>query len=267
VKFDSAGTFQFVLRDEAAGGDSVTTDASGAFYVAGFFFFMPEFSHVSKYNANGTLVWATPFAFSAAGAVSQPIVATDPAGNVYVSGTGGNTPGTGSDYYTAKYDPAGVLIWEHFFDGVAHGSDSVAALAIDSQGAVYVTGTSWGQYSSIGGTANDIVSLKFPPGGTTTPSGPSPAVPTQLNAQAAAANRINLRWADTSNNETGFVIERCQGGNCTNYTEIMRVGAGVTTYVDTAVARNTSYSYRVRAFNDAATSGASNTATARTPRR
>jgi hypothetical protein len=267
VKFDSAGAFQFVLRDGAAGGESVTTDASGAFYVTGFFFGMPEFSHVSKYNANGTLVWATPFAFSGGGAVSQPLIATDPAGNVYISGTGGNTPGTGNDYFTAKYDPAGVLVWEHFFDGVAHGSDSVAALVIDGQGTVYVTGTSWGQYSSIGGTANDIVSLKFAPGGETPPSGNAPASPTQLSAQAVNASRINLQWSDASGNETGFVIERCTGGNCVTYSEVARVGANVTSFANTGLNRNTTYSYRVRAFNDSAMSGSSNTATARTPRR
>jgi hypothetical protein len=268
VKFDAAGAFQFVLRDEAAGGESVTTDASGAFYVTGFFFFMPEFSHVTKYNSNGTLVWATPFAFSGSGGVSQPLVATDPAGNVYIAGTGGNTPGTGSDYYTAKYDPAGVLVWEHFFDGVAHGADAVAALTVDAQGTVYVAGTSWGQYSSIGGTANDIVTLKFGPGGgTTTPGGDSPASPTQLNAQAVNTNRITLQWGDASDNETGFVIERCTGRNCAVFTQVAQVGPNMTSYADTGLSRNTSYSYRVRAINDAGTSGASNTATARTPRR
>ncbi|HWQ33109.1 MAG TPA: fibronectin type III domain-containing protein, partial [Blastocatellia bacterium] len=56
----------------------------------------------------------------------------------------------------------------------------------------------------------------------------------------------------------------CQGSGCTNFAEIAQVGANVTTYNNTGLAANTSYSYRVRAFNAAGDSGYTNTASATT---
>jgi hypothetical protein len=44
------------------------------------------------------------------------------------------------------------------------------------------------------------------------------------------------------------------------------LGSGVTTLLDGGLARNTSYTYRVRAFNSDGTSAYSNTATATTRR-
>jgi acid phosphatase type 7 len=93
-----------------------------------------------------------------------------------------------------------------------------------------------------------------------------PAAPTNLVATAVSNSRINLSWTDNSGDETGFRIERCKNPNCTNFAQIAQVGAGVTTFADTTVSKNTAYSYRVRAFNAAGNSAYSNTASAKTPK-
>ena len=74
-----------------------------------------------------------------------------------------------------------------------------------------------------------------------------------------------MSWTDNSNNEDGFRIERCTGNNCTNFAQIAQVGANVTSFNNTGLARNTRYRYRVRAFNAVGNSGYSNIAKAKTP--
>src|SRR5262249_28147379 len=63
---------------------------------------------------------------------------------------------------------------------------------------------------------------------------------------------------------TGYLIERCAGTGCTNFTQIST--ATVTTYSDTGVVAGNTYNYHVRA-RDAANNLCpfSNTATAVTP--
>src|SRR5690349_5273678 len=92
-----------------------------------------------------------------------------------------------------------------------------------------------------------------------------PTAPANLVATAVSATQVNLSWADNAINETGFDIERCSGANCTNFARIDGVGANVTTYSDTTAAPNTTYSYRVAAFNLGGTSQPSNVATVTTP--
>jgi len=101
---------------------------------------------------------------------------------------------------------------------------------------------------------------------TSAPPPPLPAAPSGLSATAASSTQINLSWTDNSGNESGFRIERCKNPNCTNFAQIAQVGAGVTTFADTTVNRNTAYNYRVRAFNAAGNSAYSNTASAKTPK-
>lgn len=97
-------------------------------------------------------------------------------------------------------------------------------------------------------------------GGTVT----APAAPSGLGATAASSSQINLTWADNSNNETGFELERCAGASCSAFTLLTTTGSGVTSYSDTNLAASTSYSYRVRAVNSAGQSNYSNIATATT---
>jgi hypothetical protein len=100
-------------------------------------------------------------------------------------------------------------------------------------------------------------------GATTSPSvATAPAAPAGLVATTASVNAINLNWSDQSNNETGFKIERALGAGA--FSQVATVGANITTYKNTGLAANTTYSYRVRATNSVGDSAYSNTASATT---
>jgi len=98
-------------------------------------------------------------------------------------------------------------------------------------------------------------------GGGTPPE--PPAAPGNLSANAVSCDQIDLAWTDNADNESGFRIERSTNG--VNFGEIDTVGANVTNYSDTTAAENTTYWYRVRAYNGAGNSAYSNTASDTTP--
>lgn len=80
----------------------------------------------------------------------------------------------------------------------------------------------------------------------------NPSEPLALNATLSGANQVNLSWKDNSNNETGFIIERKTP--TANFQEIARVGANVTNFNDQTVSSNTTYIYRIAAYNKAGNS-------------
>jgi len=91
-----------------------------------------------------------------------------------------------------------------------------------------------------------------------------PGIPTSLTATTVTATQIDLAWTDNAVNEDGFIIERCEGGACTDFADIQTVGADVVVYSDNTLNVSTSYRYRVRAFNANGSSGVSNIAGAAT---
>ena len=93
-----------------------------------------------------------------------------------------------------------------------------------------------------------------------------PSAPTNLTASAVSRSQINLSWADTATNESGFKIERCAGATCSNFAQIATVGANVKIFSNSGLKRNTSYRYRVRAYNGSGDSVYSNIASAKTSR-
>jgi hypothetical protein len=99
---------------------------------------------------------------------------------------------------------------------------------------------------------------------TSTPPSAVPTAPTGL-AAAASSRQVVLSWTDAAANEAGFAIERGRDGS--SFAEIGRTGANATAYTDTGLAANTTYWYRVRAFNAAGYSGYSNTVRVKTPRK
>jgi hypothetical protein len=59
-------------------------------------------------------------------------------------------------------------------------------------------------------------------------------------------------------------IERCSGSECTTFSQIVALGTNVTSYQNSGLSSNTSYSYRVRAYNTGGSSTDSNVASATT---
>jgi hypothetical protein len=78
------------------------------------------------------------------------------------------------------------------------------------------------------------------------------------------ATKLQLGWTDNATNESGFKVERKTRIGA--FAEITQVGADVVAFNDSNLAPNTSYSYRVRAFNADGASAYSNTAGATTLR-
>lgn len=83
--------------------------------------------------------------------------------------------------------------------------------------------------------------------------------PTNLTAAwTTGTTEVVLNWTDNSANESGFAIQRSTDG--VNFTNLTNVAADVLTYTDNTVIANTTYYYRVFAFNAVEDSDFSNVA-------
>jgi len=81
---------------------------------------------------------------------------------------------------------------------------------------------------------------------------PLPSTPTNLSAVLSSATQVDLSWTDNSTNETGFKIDRKIGSG--QWLNIGTVGANVVSYSDLGLTINTTYTYRVYAYNSAGNS-------------
>ncbi|HEY0867281.1 MAG TPA: SBBP repeat-containing protein [Fimbriimonas sp.] len=84
----------------------------------------------------------------------------DPLGNLIVTGYSYRAPG-GIDYFTIKYDTRGKVLWTRRYDGIGHGRDEAVDVAVDVDGNVVVTGSSFTDEAN----GMDIVTLKYDPNG------------------------------------------------------------------------------------------------------
>jgi hypothetical protein len=118
-----------------------------------------------------------------------------------------------------------------------------------------------GQWIGMALYGRDVRPVDF--GRLTISNGDGLAAPSALTAQPSGGN-VALSWQDTNSEETGFRIERKTAASGT-WAEIGVVGANVTSFTDTGAAANTTYVYRVRAYDLADQSSYSNEATVTTP--
>jgi hypothetical protein len=80
----------------------------------------------------------------------------------------------------------------------------------------------------------------------------APLGPSLMAATAFSHEQIDLEWLDNSSDEAGFNLER--SGDNVNWTKIASVGAnagsgGMLNYADQSLAADTTYWYRVQAYN------------------
>ncbi|RJR32918.1 MAG: hypothetical protein C4567_17470 [Deltaproteobacteria bacterium] len=95
-----------------------------------------------KYDANGQLLWAQHFGGDAGTNLNNAMaLALDEHGYVHVTGQFGYY---GSEYQTIKYTPDGQLLWVSRHLG---GYDGANAIAVDTLGGVYVSGSLVGNFT------------------------------------------------------------------------------------------------------------------------
>ena len=112
-----------------------------------------------KYSPDGQELWVQRYAGPGFSEDRPQALTVDGQGNIYVTGLSGQ--GSAYDYVTVKYSAAGEELWVRSYNGPGNGEDTAAALGVDGQGNVYVTGESAG-----GGTGNDFATVKYSPDGT-----------------------------------------------------------------------------------------------------
>ena len=75
-----------------------------------------------------------------------------------------------------------------------------------------------------------------------------PPAPTELTASVISSGRVDLSWSGSTGNEGGFLIER---SSMDQFSILDTVSASIRIYSDTVLTPETTYRYRLRAFNNA----------------
>ena len=185
------------------------------------------------------------------GRVSYPLITTSPAPNQ------GNIP-TRVGAATGSYDAATGVI-----------RISVPTASVDNVGAgASLLGVEARAFLGRGDglPISQTFTSDFSPAGSYTLVGNAscrqpPQAPTTLTAKSGQHSAA-LAWADNSNDETVFLIERSTALD-SGFVPIATVGANMTTIVDSSVVRKTTYFYRVRAARGLARSAYTNVASVR----
>lgn len=127
------------------------------------------------------------------------------------------------------------------------GSRTFYALAIDALG----------NESAVGASAPSVV--------VDITSDTPPDAPTGLTARSVSSSEIDLSFSEISSGQTGFNIERSTDPTFQTFTQLFSINfPDVTTYDDTGLTPDTTYYYRVDAFDSAGDSTFSNTGHATT---
>jgi hypothetical protein len=146
---------------------------------------------------------------------------------------------------------------------VANTSDDgyeVYGLPATIQGTVYVRVTD--SNDTQGNRAQDTVFVDHLFIRSETQPGDPPNPPTILNATAVSAGQIDLTWIDNADDELGYQVERSTDGS--SWQVIGTVLADGTSFNDTGLEPDSTYIYRIRAYNANGYSGYSNTDSATT---
>jgi hypothetical protein len=110
---------------------------------------------------------------------------------------------------------------------------------------------------SMNATASIVANFR-----TSTTSATVPKAPSNLVAAAASASAINLTWADNASDETGYYVQRSLDG--VNWTLIATLGGNAVSFSNSGLSADTTYTYRVYAYNSIGNSAYSNSASVKT---
>ena len=135
---------------------NVVVDTAGNVYVSGTSYSATESDYATiKYSPTGQQLWVARYNGPANGYDLAAKVKVDAVGNVYVTGSSDNGRSSSYDYATLKYSTGGQQLWATRYNGPANSYDLAADLALDNEGNVYVTGTTYTDSQS------DYATLKY----------------------------------------------------------------------------------------------------------
>jgi len=148
--YDWAGLEDLVTATACGQRDDIATTGDGA----------TSTTHIDcitvRYDSTGDQLWAAGYDGPKHGVDAPNDLAACKNGDVVVTGFGDNGYGTPLDYLTIRYDSLGETLWTRRYDGPAHDWDEASAVAVDSDGSVYVTG-----YSYNASTKGDYTTIKY----------------------------------------------------------------------------------------------------------
>jgi len=163
VKYNSSGEEMWVARYNGTVNkhdycNAIALDNSGNVYVTGGSYgdgTGEDYATIKYGPDSNEPVWVGRYDGPANSWDTANAIVIDDSGNVYVTGESHGIV-TSTDFTTIKYSPdSNVPVWVARYDGPAHSSDEGEAIAVDSSGNVYVTGSSEGFSNS------DIVTIKY----------------------------------------------------------------------------------------------------------
>ena len=250
VKLDANGNLLFIRS--YTDGDSVyrmAVDSQGNVVAAG----VKDtwFNWVTlKVEPDGDRLWSQVYDGFGANDERPFFLTIDRFDDIYVTGDGGPAPPgsivSNTQAITVKYSSTGTQEWVVMDAASARG----VAVRIGTDLAVYVQG------------GGQMTTVRYDQVGTSSQS--PPAAPSGLTVTGRTRTQISLGWVNNSTDQDGVKIQRCKGTGCTNFALVGRVNGTSTSYVDGGLVRNTTYRYRVRAYNESGNSPWSNIVAAKT---
>lgn len=217
VRYSSAGVPLWTNRYNGPGNTTdtavaITTDASSNVVVTGYTTTagLHDWATI-KYSASGTPLWTNQYN-GPAGLNDEPTgVVVDTNGNVFVTGQAATA--TVSDFATIKYNAAGAPAWINFYDGPGKGNDRAVAIAIDTNGSVFVTG-----YSAGSGGNSDFATIKYSNLG----------LPLWTNRFNGSANANDYPSALTVDNSGNLIVvgRSAESGSGSDFTTIKYSNSG-----------------------------------------
>jgi hypothetical protein len=225
---------------------------------------------VTKLAADGTaLVYSTYL--GGGGSDNGYALALDASGSAYVAGGTFSTnfpivrplqpPAGNYDAFLARVSPAGNLAFSTYLGGASQ--DTGNGVAVDANGEMYVAGhtlstafpTLLPLQATLSGNGDAFV-VRVSEG-----SAP-PVFPTGLTMLTVCNTSATLTWADNSDNEDAFEIERRLGAG--PFVTVGAVSANVVLFEQNDLSPGSTYTFRVRATNGDGASSYSNEVTVTT---
>jgi hypothetical protein len=213
-------------------------------------------THIFRDDADGTVnatvrtVRITVFDGDAITSVSLPVTVTDIAPTIAVSGAATATSGTPYQLTLGAITDPGI--------------DTVTSRIIrwgDGTSDTVTTGGTFTHTYTTGGARTIAVDLVNEDGahvaaGTlpVTVASVAPTAPTALTATAVSKSIIDLKWTNTSTDQTSITVQRCKGATCMNFATVATLPGTATSYRNSGLGGRTTYRYRVRATNSAGSS-------------